>query len=551
MAKLAERRAIAAIGCAILGAFAASSGACGGIGADDDFFNSGAGGQGRTTSGGGMPSTTTSAVTTGSTTTSATTSTTTSGTTTSSATTSSTTSSSTTTTTTSSTSTGVMCGNGIKEMGEQCDGQDLGTFNCTTVGYSNWMGAVCSPQCKVNYGGCMPTCDGQKLEPMEVCDGPFLNGKTCKDYGFSHGDGLKCNVACGFDTTGCKPTCDGQLLEPGEVCDGNFLNGKTCADFGYVAAAGLKCTGCKYDKSNCKATCGNNTVEPGETCDDGNMQSGDGCSPACQIEGGTCATAIKVPVAPGNTIEVGTTVNAGFHTAAGCKTDGNDRIYAITPTTDGFITASLPRQNTTYNSALWVSTSCSDAAPNTPIVCEDSYDPMTGQPLNGGEVLSFHAQANVTYYLFIDGPGNADAGGYTVNLNLATGKDCNDPVPIPLEAGTPMTLLGTNAGAVNDTGGSCGGGAGEDVVYAITRTSNGPIAVLASAALSNFNTSLYARSMCADGNTELVCSNNPAISGEMVSIAPMAAGVPVFLYMDGSTLGGGSPSGNYGLVVTP
>lgn len=36
--------------------------------------------------------------------------------------------------------------------------------------------------------------------------------------------------------------------------------------------------------------CGNGSVGMGETCDDGNMQSGDGCSSACQVESGYACT---------------------------------------------------------------------------------------------------------------------------------------------------------------------------------------------------------------------------------------------------------------------
>jgi cysteine-rich repeat protein len=53
--------------------------------------------------------------------------------------------------------------------------------------------------------------------------------------------------------------------------DGDGLG--DCADPDCAAAPG------------CQPYCGDGVVDPGEECDDGNGDSGDGCSPACLIEG--------------------------------------------------------------------------------------------------------------------------------------------------------------------------------------------------------------------------------------------------------------------------
>ncbi len=446
------------------------------------------------------------------------------------------------------------CDGAKLEPGEDCDGQDLGGHSCVEQGYANPDGAVCD-NCQLDFSGCAAECNNGQLETGEICEENDLAGKSCVDYGYVDPDGLSCAGDClSFDDSNCQAACNG-TLEPGEDCDGNDLDGKTCVDLGFVNPAGLACTGCVFDTAGCTAVCGNGTVEPGEECDDSNMNPGDGCSGQCKFENTTCATATPVALALGVQIITGSTVAGGNHTGAGCTASaGPDRIYAVTPAVAGFITASLKRSATSFDSVLYVSAACTDNGPNADLLCADSFDAQNNMPLNGGEVVSFLATANTTYYLFVDGHNAADSGDFQLTLDLSAGATCADPIPIPLEAGTAMKFLGSTVNMTTSGGGSCGGSSNTrtDVVYQITRSTSGPLAASIPVGSANFNSTLYFRTQCMNGQ-EISCSNAAGnAGGESLNVPNgVTGGTPVFLWVDGSTQNNGIPSGDYTLTVTP
>ncbi|MFO0548706.1 MAG: hypothetical protein U0271_09980 [Polyangiaceae bacterium] len=490
------------------------------------------------------------------------------------------------------------CGDGVKSATEDCDGTDLGGATCADYGYSGLAGLSCSANCHIVSEGCQPTCDGNLLEPGEECDGFDLGGASCSDYGFTDPSGLACQ-GCTLDPSGCAPTCGDDVAEPGEACDGQDLNGQDCTDlgftnpngaaclgdcsgvdssgcqatcngvlepgeecdgntsghdcteYGYVKPSGLACVGCALDPSGCQPTCGNFTQEPGEDCDDGNTQPGDGCSATCQLEtptGTTCASAIPVALSNGSSQFTGTTVNGGQHGAGGCQDDGADILYAVTPASAGFLTASLERGPTDFDSVLWLSQGCNDQQAVTQLLCADSYDASSGQSLDGGEVVSIPVQAGMTYYVVVDGWAQGVEGNYKLTLDLSSGRECSDPVPIPLSSGTPMPVLGNNNGGNPSALGSCGGSPGEEIIYAISRT--GGVTVDTTNG-TNYNSVLYTRSTCNNPLSESSCSNNQGTAMESVSLTNLSANTPVFLYVDGSQAGGGSQTGNYSLTLTP
>ncbi|MFO0617656.1 MAG: DUF4215 domain-containing protein [Polyangiaceae bacterium] len=344
-----------------------------------------------------------------------------------------------------------------------------------------------------------------------------------------------------------------RVLEPGEECDGANLNGSNCTNFGYSNPIGLKCTNCHLDPSGCKPTCGNQLKEPNEQCDDGNLAPNDGCSPTCTIEtptnnGATCMTAIPVMLGFGTQSFTGSTVNGGQHDPQSCPTDGPDRVYAVTPTASGYLTATLPRSFANFDSTLWVSTTCGGGTTQD-LLCADSYDAQTNQALDGGEIISLRVQAGTTYYVYVDSFGMNGAGNYSLDLDLSAGT-CADPIPIALESGVGMTFLGSTAGVQPSTQGSCGGLPGGEVVYRVAPMFSGNINVATDGMLTNFNSVLYARTSCGDAGSQAACSNQGGTAAESINYGGMMS-TPMFVLVDGSTSGGGNASGNYGIVMTP
>ncbi|PKN47560.1 MAG: hypothetical protein CVU59_02440 [Deltaproteobacteria bacterium HGW-Deltaproteobacteria-17] len=101
-----------------------------------------------------------------------------------------------------------------------------------------------------------PVCGNGLLEEGETCDGPALGGKTCVDLGYVGGT-LGCLSDCSdFDDTSCDgatgPVCGDNLAEGSEVCDGSDLRGKTCITQGWDGGI-LRCaSGCgAYNTVGC------------------------------------------------------------------------------------------------------------------------------------------------------------------------------------------------------------------------------------------------------------------------------------------------------------
>ena len=192
-----------------------------------------------------------------------------------------------------------VCGDGLLQEGERCDGAELGGASCASLGFRG--GTLrCSDDCALVTSDCIGgeicdngvdddgdgaiDCADEECRFIAACVVP----ENCDEPGDEDGDGLAdCADPDCAGTIGC-PRCGNGRLDPGETCEPGAI--PACVELGYASGTAACDPACLVDASGCRHDgCGDGVVDsPAERCDDGNDVGGDGCSPHCHIEGDVC-----------------------------------------------------------------------------------------------------------------------------------------------------------------------------------------------------------------------------------------------------------------------
>ena len=222
------------------------------------------------------------------------------------------------------------CGDGTIQPGEECDSdaptitisnqnvllarQSAGVYGGSGAGFEGitadfTQGTVTLTDSFISPEG-FPSSSLQTISLMRQSDGTYIGDDvlvivfpnqvwgpilSCQSLDSFTGGNLSCDPAtCLFDTFTCAGpavggTCGDGIIQVSEDCDGaNWTPIDSCTDFDTFSGGRLSCGAtCHFDTSNCippASTCGNGVLNAGEQCDDGDTQSGDGCSAACDLE---------------------------------------------------------------------------------------------------------------------------------------------------------------------------------------------------------------------------------------------------------------------------
>lgn len=120
-----------------------------------------------------------------------------------------------------------VCGDGVINGTEECDGTALGVSTCSTVGEFNGGELACSSDCTFDVSACTDeipeTCGNGALDSGEDCDGTELGGASCDSLGYSGGD-LACAADCSFDDAACKASPSTQIGDVRDAADGSGLS---------------------------------------------------------------------------------------------------------------------------------------------------------------------------------------------------------------------------------------------------------------------------------------------------------------------------------------
>ncbi len=474
---------------------------------------------------------------------------------------------------------GLQCVQGMCQiaegLGDPCDpnGQCPGPLVCVAgICLPNVFEDECQQDADCGEG---MRCDAGACVMRGVLGDPCNDGMDCVED-FECRDGV-CQEPAGDDLCAVNADCPAGMVCVAGFCEpGN--GGGMCADDA-ECPAGSRCVAGVCQAGNDGDMCaGDEECPAGEICFNGQCQMAPGgciddldcgggdmrcvngeCVPTCiddaeclfeQVcRGGVCveddgggpvmgdACGAPLPIAIDMPIQ-GTTVGLNGNHGASCGfgADSPEVVYTLRPAAAG------PLCVTTVGSAFDTVLHIREAqcADGEEVACNDD-DRLFNLDGNQTSTIELQAEANTTYYVFVDGYGDDSSGDYTIEVR---GRACDAPwgngqIPECLGPGDiapGQSVRGNTADGPENHAGSCGGD-GPEAVYLLSVPFQTPLC--ATTANSEFDTVLYVRQDACAGAVESGCNDDifPGNTRSRVSFVA-EANTDYYLFVDAYGLGG-------------
>ena len=113
-------------------------------------------------------------------------------------------------------------------------------------------------------------CGDGMIAGNEVCDGTNLGSNSCLSLGYNGGGILECNLVCtGFFKEGCfAEKCGNGVIDDGEECDGDSTVDATCSEFEKYVGIVTCNSNCTLNGDDCSGECGDGILDIGfEECE--------------------------------------------------------------------------------------------------------------------------------------------------------------------------------------------------------------------------------------------------------------------------------------------
>jgi hypothetical protein len=416
------------------------------------------------------------------------------------------------------------CGNATLDPGEDCDGTELGTASCTTIGQGFVGGTLgCQADCTFDTTACTaaPNCGNGAIDTGEACDGTNLGGKTCASMGLGVGT-LVCTAGCALDTSDCH-VCGNNGLEGPELCDGGNLGGQTCITRGHDGGTLGCAANCLGFAENACTDCGDNLLESPEECD-GTLLNGQTCvtrgfSGGTLSCSGTCT--FNTSACTGQTC--GNNVREGNEVCDGTALNGQ------TCASQGFAnggTLGCAANCMGFDTAACMGAACSDGIDN-------DGDGFTDYPSDPG-CTSAADNDEALYATSCNGVGGPI---YDITRAFAADVTVNGST-----VGQPNAYFPTDLAPSSD----CSSLSGPERVYFYRNFSNAsPVYISTDYGITDYDSVLYIRQTQCNTNATEICNDDVFFIG---STSELALNMPVgdyFIIVDGYN----GEAGNFTLTI--